>query len=251
PFPPIEDRADMLEEQLTILRGLWEEPDGWRFDGRHYQIDDARFRAKPGPRAQARLKGREGGIRLIVGGDGTPRSLRIAARFADEFNLSSSDPVRAADRYKRLDEACRAAGRDPASISRSSMVGVLIGKDKAELHRRTKELMHLLGVSSGGDAWLAERRSRWSRARPDGVRIRSGVAVPSRAATGAGRPGASGTTRRPAGVSSTGSSRSAPSAAIAALRSPSSAAAESTCRARSNRSARRRRSERMRTRPVS
>ena len=167
PFPPIGDRADMLEEQLTILRGLWEEPDGWRFDGPHYQIDDARFRAKPGRRALARLKGRQGGIRLIVGGDGTPRSLRIAARFADEFNLSSSDPLRAADRYKRLDEACRAAGRDPASISRSSMVGVLIGKDKAELDRRTKELMHLLGVSSGGDAWLAERRSRWIIGTPD------------------------------------------------------------------------------------
>jgi len=37
----------MLEEQLTILRGLWTEPDGWSFEGRHYAVQDALFRAKP------------------------------------------------------------------------------------------------------------------------------------------------------------------------------------------------------------
>ena len=35
PFPDIDARADMLEEQLQIVHGLWDEPDGWSFHGRH------------------------------------------------------------------------------------------------------------------------------------------------------------------------------------------------------------------------
>ena len=53
PFPPIEDRADMLEEQLAIVRGLWEEPDGWSFTGRHYRVEDAIFYPKPVPAGRA------------------------------------------------------------------------------------------------------------------------------------------------------------------------------------------------------
>src|SRR5436190_13776260 len=174
PFPPIADRADMLEEQLTILRGLWEEPDGWGFEGRHYRIEDGLFRAKPVPRAEPRLEGRKGGIRLIVGGDGTPRSMRIAARLADEFNLSSGGPERVADRTKKLDETCRAAGRDPRSLARSAMVGALVGRDDAEVGSRTRELMNVLGNGANNDAWLAERRKRWIIGTPDQARAMVG-----------------------------------------------------------------------------
>ena len=55
PFPEIGERADMLEETLEILRGLWEGPDGWSFHGEHFSIDDSFFRPKP-----ATLPGREG-----------------------------------------------------------------------------------------------------------------------------------------------------------------------------------------------
>ena len=81
PFPPIEDRATMLEEQLTIIDGLLNGPDGFSFKGRFYSVEDARFRARPGRR-----------INILVGGSGTPRSMRIAAKHAGEFNLSSASP---------------------------------------------------------------------------------------------------------------------------------------------------------------
>jgi alkanesulfonate monooxygenase SsuD/methylene tetrahydromethanopterin reductase-like flavin-dependent oxidoreductase (luciferase family) len=48
PFPEIGERAEHLEETLEILHGLWEEPDGWSFLGRHYAIEDSFFRPKPG-----------------------------------------------------------------------------------------------------------------------------------------------------------------------------------------------------------
>src|SRR5438093_10571564 len=163
PFPPIGDRATMLEEQLTILDGLWNQPDGWSFDGQFYRIEDARFRAKPTRR-----------LHRIVGGEGAPRSLRIAARHADEFNVTGSSPERVADRLAALDEACRAIGRDPSTIRRSAMVGTLIGTDEAEVRRRTGELMRLMGESGRGggsaEAWLDERRPRWIVGTPDEAR---------------------------------------------------------------------------------
>lgn len=151
PFPAIGQRAEMLEEQLEIVRRLWEGPDGWSFEGRHYAIREAVFRARPQPRP-----------RILVGGDGAPRSMRLAVAFADEFNITSSDPERIRDRFARLDEILRDAGRDPTSLTRSAMVGVLVGRDAAELDRRRRRLMQALGRGpDGGDEWYEERRHRW------------------------------------------------------------------------------------------
>jgi F420-dependent oxidoreductase-like protein len=158
PFPPIDERAEMLEEQLQILRGLWGEPDGWSFKGRHYAIDDALFRRKPEPLP-----------RILVGGGGTPRGMRIAARWADEFNLSSASPDLARSKFAVLDEACRAAGRDPATLSRSAMAGVLVGATPGELRTREKALLVALGGGTGDD-WLDERRQRWVYGTPDQAR---------------------------------------------------------------------------------
>ena len=46
-FPPIDERADLLEDQLAILHGLWGEPDGWSYEGKVVSIDDAVFHPKP------------------------------------------------------------------------------------------------------------------------------------------------------------------------------------------------------------
>jgi F420-dependent oxidoreductase-like protein len=167
PFPPIAERADRLEETLEILHGLWEGPDGWSFEGRHYTVRDALFRPKP-----ATVRGRAGGRpNLITGGGGSPRAYRIAARYADEFNLSSSSPAEAAEKYGRLDEACRAIGRDPATITHSTMAGVLMGRDADELRRRGDELAALFG---GPDApfeeWLNKRTPRWIYGSPTEAR---------------------------------------------------------------------------------
>ena len=48
PFPEQGERFEMLEEQLAIVHGLWTEPDGWSYEGRHWQVRDARFCAKAG-----------------------------------------------------------------------------------------------------------------------------------------------------------------------------------------------------------
>jgi F420-dependent oxidoreductase-like protein len=180
PFPPMEERAERLEETLEILHGLWEGPDGWSFEGLHYTVKDACFRPKPGS-----LPARNGGRpNIITGGTGTPRGYRIAARYADEFNLSSSSPDEAQLKFARVDEACRAIGRDPATLTHSVMAGVLIGRDAAELERRTANLAKAFGgADEEFSGWIEQRAPRWVYGTLDEAR----AAVERFEATGAAR----------------------------------------------------------------
>jgi F420-dependent oxidoreductase-like protein len=173
-FPPISERADLMEDQLAILHGLWGEPDGWSYEGiTGVRVEEALFRPRP-----VGVPGRPstpiGGVRprIIIGGQGSPRSLRLAARYADEFNLSSSSPQRAAEVGRDLDEACRAAGRDPASLARSTMAGVLVGRTPDEVSARERTLLEAFGPDEfeDGEAWLEERRTRWVYGLPDEAR---------------------------------------------------------------------------------
>ena len=125
-FPPLGERYDMFEEAVAIVHGLWTEPDGWRFDGSHWRVDGSRFRARPA----------RGGRRhppIILGGDGGPRLARLAARYADEFNLTSATPQLAREAFGRMREACVAIGRDPDSLRLSAMTGVLLAESPGEL----------------------------------------------------------------------------------------------------------------------
>ena len=162
PFPEIGERGDILEEQLSVLRGLWGEPDGWSFRGTHVRIDGSLFYPKPLARP-GRPVGPNGSPRprILTGSGGSARAMRIAAAYADEFNLSSATPEKAVEWYGRLDEACRAIGREPASIGRSVMAGVLIGRDDEAIQQRKRALLEAFADESGGDEWFDAREPRW------------------------------------------------------------------------------------------
>jgi alkanesulfonate monooxygenase SsuD/methylene tetrahydromethanopterin reductase-like flavin-dependent oxidoreductase (luciferase family) len=167
PFPPIKERADRMEDQLAILHGLWGELDGWSYEGHQVSIQDALFYPKPVD-VPGRPRTPIGGARprLLVGGQGSPRSFRLAARYADEFNLSSSGPEGAREAYAKVDAACEAIGRAPSAVTHSTMAGVLIGRDEAEMRER-------LGAATeafGEGAWLEERLERWITGTPDQAR---------------------------------------------------------------------------------
>ncbi len=163
PFPPIAERADLLEETLEILHGLWDEPDGWSYAGRHWQVVDARFRPKPVQRPHPPI---------IVGGSGTPRGMRIAARYADEFNMTDTDPAQIAHWYAALDAACLAIGRDPRSIRRSLMIGTLIGATEAELAGRKAAIVSSFALEDDGQAWFARREKKWIIGTPEQARAK-------------------------------------------------------------------------------
>jgi alkanesulfonate monooxygenase SsuD/methylene tetrahydromethanopterin reductase-like flavin-dependent oxidoreductase (luciferase family) len=147
PFPDIGERADLLEET-----------------GAHIRIDDAIFHPKP--------VARPGRPRppIIVGSGGAARSNRLAVAYADELNMSSAGPERVGEVFAALDETARNAGREPASIVHSAMVGVLIGRDTAEVEARARDLIRDIGSDRDAESWLAERRTRWIVGTPDEAR---------------------------------------------------------------------------------
>jgi F420-dependent oxidoreductase-like protein len=170
PFPPIDERADLMEEQFAVLHGLWGEPDGWSHEGRHVRIEAASFHPKPAARRAGTTFDGVARPRLLTGGEGSPRSMRIAARYVDEFNLSSSSPDKAATKFGELRAACEAIGRDPATMGRSVMAGVLIGRDEAEVERRKADLLEAFANEAGGDDWYDARKPRWILGTPDQAR---------------------------------------------------------------------------------
>jgi F420-dependent oxidoreductase-like protein len=129
PFPPLGERFDRLEEQLSIVTGLWSTPVGetFSFSGSHYSVVDSPALPKP---AQAPRPP------IIVGGGGPRRTPALAARFADEFNLPFSPVERFVEQRDRVRSACEAAGRDPDSLVYSVAQVVCCGSTEAEVARR-------------------------------------------------------------------------------------------------------------------
>jgi F420-dependent oxidoreductase-like protein len=160
PFPDLGSRFDNLEEQVAVLHGLWNTPDGetFSYDGDVWQLADSPALPKP---AQA------GGPPIIIGGRGEHRTPRLAAKFAAEFNFMFLDVDAAAAQQARVREACLAIDRDPAKMSWSAALVTCVGADQAEFERRAAALgrdpEELRGAGIAGTPEQAiEAAQRWA-----------------------------------------------------------------------------------------
>jgi F420-dependent oxidoreductase-like protein len=133
PFPPIGERFDRLEEQLTILTGLWGTPVGetYSFDGTYYSLGDGPALPKPLQRPHPPL---------IIGGLGARRTPALAARFANEFNVPFAPVDVTADRFNGVRGACETAGRDPGELAYSHAITVCCANEQSELERRASRI---------------------------------------------------------------------------------------------------------------
>jgi F420-dependent oxidoreductase-like protein len=129
PFPPLGERFGRLEEQLAIITGLWgtEAGETFSFEGTYYKLTDSPALPKPAQHPRPPV---------LLGGAGARRTPRLAARFADEFNLPFHTVQDSAAAFERVREACQTAGRYPASMIYSVAQTVCCGKDEAEFRRR-------------------------------------------------------------------------------------------------------------------
>ena len=109
PFPPLSERFERLEETLQICHQMWSDDDG-PYNGRYYQL--AETICSPPPVQQPRP-------RILVGGSGERKTLRLVAQYADACNLFAPDPQVVAHKLEVLGRHCEAEGRDPASIQRT------------------------------------------------------------------------------------------------------------------------------------
>jgi alkanesulfonate monooxygenase SsuD/methylene tetrahydromethanopterin reductase-like flavin-dependent oxidoreductase (luciferase family) len=73
---------------------------------------------------------------VIIGGYGKTRTPRLAARYADEFNVPFAPPAGFADQRAVVAGACETVGRDPSTMTWSAAVVVCCGADEAEVGRR-------------------------------------------------------------------------------------------------------------------
>jgi alkanesulfonate monooxygenase SsuD/methylene tetrahydromethanopterin reductase-like flavin-dependent oxidoreductase (luciferase family) len=80
-----------------------------------------------------------GRLRLVIGGRGEKRTLRIVAECADEWNSTRVDLAGFTHKRQVLAGHCAAIGRDPETIARSLMLPMAIGRDGAEVARRIEE----------------------------------------------------------------------------------------------------------------
>jgi F420-dependent oxidoreductase-like protein len=129
PFPPVAERFDRLEEQLEIITGLWQTPLGttFSFDGSYYALTDSPALPKPAQRPRPPV---------LIGGHGPRRTPRLAARFADEYNVVFVSLAETGAAFGRVRAACQAAGRDPAALVYSAGQVVCCGRTGGEVARR-------------------------------------------------------------------------------------------------------------------
>jgi len=121
-FPPVGERMDRLDEALTIARLMFTE-ERPSLTGRFYRLDRALNRPRPI---------QPGGPRILVGGGGEKRTLRLAARHADmtHWFISSIDEFK--HKAQVLEQHCQAEGRDPSSIVRWIGVPLVLVRDAEE-----------------------------------------------------------------------------------------------------------------------
>ncbi|MDG1197586.1 MAG: LLM class F420-dependent oxidoreductase [Actinomycetota bacterium] len=133
PFPALRDRFDILEEQLEIITGLWatEIGDHYDFQGRHYSLVNSPALPKPF---------QKNGPPIIIGGGGQRRTPRLAAAYADEFNL----PFRSIETFKkqknRVIKACETIDRDPSELTYSVALVACIGSTDNEIAARAEAI---------------------------------------------------------------------------------------------------------------
>jgi F420-dependent oxidoreductase-like protein len=107
-------RLARLDEACAVIKGLFTEKRA-SFSGRFYELDDAPLEPKP----------TQNPLPLLIGGGGERVTLRITAKWADEWNTWGGPDVLAA-KGAILERHCDTIGRDAGTIAHSAQVIVAL-----------------------------------------------------------------------------------------------------------------------------
>jgi alkanesulfonate monooxygenase len=127
-FPDVKTRFERFAEGLELIHTLLHSDQPVSYAGKYFTTKDAQLLPRPA---------RPGGPDIVVGGRGGKKTTMLAARFAAEWNTYrvSVDTVRCLT--EELDKALAAIQRDPASLRRSVMLNVILGKTDAEVKEKS------------------------------------------------------------------------------------------------------------------
>jgi alkanesulfonate monooxygenase SsuD/methylene tetrahydromethanopterin reductase-like flavin-dependent oxidoreductase (luciferase family) len=164
PFETATERLRRLEEACQLLLALWTQHKA-TFKGVYYQLQEAPLYPKPLQKPHPEL---------LVGGGGEKVTLRIAAKYADHWNVWGG-PETLERKIRILEEHCAAVGRDPKQITRSANMALLFTDKVAEAERVVGTLVKRFGweenlsrdiVLAGS---VAEIKDKLARLREAGV----------------------------------------------------------------------------------
>jgi len=122
-FSTVPGRLRRLEEACQVVNGLLRQ-ERTDVEGKYYQLTAAPLAPKP---VQARVP-------LLIGGGGEQKTLRIAARYADEWNVWGT-PEFLRQKMAVLDQRCEEIGRDPKEIERSANAMLTISDEPERVER--------------------------------------------------------------------------------------------------------------------
>lgn len=141
---PLKQRMDRLDEGLEVISRLLKSDQPVDFSGTYFHLHDAILLPRPK---------RAGGPPILVGGNGTKRTLRAVANYADEWNAVFVPPVEFTRLNTRLDEYIQSVGRQPQDVRRSLMTSCIYGNNHEEAERKVSMRTH-------GQRTSAELRQR-------------------------------------------------------------------------------------------
>src|SRR5512132_1522069 len=119
PFPPTAERFERLEEALQICLQMWSDDDG-PYHGKHYELEATLCR--PAPVSSPRP-------RILIGGGGERKTLRLVAQYADACNIFDMGPDAVRAKYDVIRRHCEAVGRDYDDIEKTVLSRVDFAKE--------------------------------------------------------------------------------------------------------------------------
>ncbi|HYA67979.1 MAG TPA: LLM class F420-dependent oxidoreductase [Acidimicrobiales bacterium] len=135
-YPSDRVRLDMLEEAVQVCRAMFT-GDDVSYVGKHYRLDHARNQPRP---VQA------GGPKIMIGGGGEKRTLRLVAQYADKCNVTG-DVKTLARKIEVLHRHCAEVGRDPAEVGITWMTPLILTTSE----QNTAEVRDMLSASESPD----------------------------------------------------------------------------------------------------
>jgi F420-dependent oxidoreductase-like protein len=137
PFPSTKERFERLEEAIQICLQMWSDDNG-PYKGTHYQLEETLCSPQPVSKPRPRI---------LIGGSGERKTLRIAAQYADAMNIICA-PNELEHKIDVLRRHCEDLGRDPNEVEVSAMYREIPPGASVDDVVRGAEALADLGVSA-------------------------------------------------------------------------------------------------------
>jgi F420-dependent oxidoreductase-like protein len=134
-WPSTGERFERLEDALRICRLMFTQPRS-TFRGKRHHIDGAYNVPKPV---------QPGGPKILIGGGGEKKTLRLVAQYADMWN-GFGDPDTVRHKIQVLMEHCADVGRDPSEITKTRLGTLFVATTGEEATARREEFKTRRGV---------------------------------------------------------------------------------------------------------